>query len=169
MEIKTKKEYEDAVIEYNAAQYFYTASCDAGEIKKAGEKINELEKAFESCLFEVDECNCDVRTKLVGDGCEKCNPEYAISMLALDRDGLQKENERLEAKVKEQAEELEAKSLLKNDIPVPFGATHYAKLPDNTFLFYKLGNESLLWFPVSKVWGKSSLIPYTLYYFDEDK
>ena len=26
-------------------------------------------------------CNCDMRTKLVGDGCSECNPEYARDMM----------------------------------------------------------------------------------------
>ena len=29
----------------------------------------------------MTECQCDLRTRLVGDGCEKCNPQMAIDLL----------------------------------------------------------------------------------------
>ena len=35
-------------------------------------------RAFD--LVQRRECQCNLRTKLVGDGCEVCNPEYAAGM-----------------------------------------------------------------------------------------
>lgn len=29
----------------------------------------------------MSECQCDLRTRLVGDGCERCNPQMAIDIL----------------------------------------------------------------------------------------
>jgi hypothetical protein len=29
----------------------------------------------------MSECKCNLRTRLVGDGCEKCNPQMAIDIL----------------------------------------------------------------------------------------
>lgn len=29
----------------------------------------------------MSECKCDLRTRLVGDGCERCNPQMAIDIL----------------------------------------------------------------------------------------
>ena len=54
MEIKTKEDYEKACNEYDAAQRFYTGSEDPEVIKKAGERVSELERAFEDCEFTND-------------------------------------------------------------------------------------------------------------------
>ena len=29
----------------------------------------------------MTECKCDLRTRLVGDGCDRCNPQMAIDLL----------------------------------------------------------------------------------------
>ena len=29
----------------------------------------------------MSECKCDLRTRLVGDGCDRCNPQMAIDLL----------------------------------------------------------------------------------------
>lgn len=44
----------------------------------------------------MSECNCDMRTKLVGDGCQYCNPQYVIEHLTDERDELEKEIEQLQ-------------------------------------------------------------------------
>ena len=49
-----------------------------------------------------------------------------------------------------------------------YGATHFAKLPDDTKLYYQVSEganftEIKLWFPHSGVWDSpNGLIPYTL-------
>jgi len=49
-----------------------------------------------------------------------------------------------------------------------YGATHYAILPDDTNVFYRISNGlSLMYFPLSKVWQETNDVPYTLYSFDE--
>jgi len=55
MIITTKKEFESATKEYDAAQFFACQSCDNEEIKRANKKISELEKAFDNCPFDMDE------------------------------------------------------------------------------------------------------------------
>ncbi len=57
MEIKTIKEFEKAIREYDAAQMFFTSSDDPDEIKRAGDKVSELEAAFETCPFDIGEDN----------------------------------------------------------------------------------------------------------------
>lgn len=52
---------------------------------------------------------------------------------------------------------------LVNDI----GATHWAVLPDNTILLYKVGHHTKLWLDHSEVWTDVHMIPYTLYSFDD--
>lgn len=53
--------------------------------------------------------------------------------------------------------------------PVPppnkIGATHWAILPDDSFVFYKLGESLLIW--SGSRWYKPSMVPYTLYSFDD--
>lgn len=34
------------------------------------------------------ECKCDLRTKLVGDGCQVCNPEYSEQFVQQSKDEL---------------------------------------------------------------------------------
>ena len=53
----------------------------------------------------------------------------------------------------------------KEDIEIdpPEGATHYALLPDRSIIYYKLGNEVLLWLPYSEVWGVPETVPYSLF------
>lgn len=33
---------------------------------------------------DIDKCKCNLRTRLVGDGCQYCNPEYHAEMLQED-------------------------------------------------------------------------------------
>jgi len=46
-------------------------------------------------------------------------------------------------------------------------ATHWAKLPDGSTIFYKINSKVLMWFPFSKVWDDPKTAPYTLYSFNE--
>lgn len=48
------------------------------------------------------------------------------------------------------------------------GATHWAELPDKTILFYKVGNDVLLWFPLTERWDEPDTVPYSLYSFDDE-
>lgn len=41
------------------------------------------------------ECKCDMRTKLVGDGCEACNPEKSLECAKQTIADLEEENEKL--------------------------------------------------------------------------
>ena len=79
--------------------------------------------------------------------------------------------------VKEMIEEVEK---LRSQAPtyVPhqmIGATHWAVCPDGKFLYYKLEDKLLLWFPLSKVWdnpgwlGDPSSVPYTLHCFADHR
>jgi hypothetical protein len=52
---------------------------EGGEVNKPA-LVREFEKLLESQgikVVDVTEWRCDMRTKLVGDGCHVCNPEYA--------------------------------------------------------------------------------------------
>ena len=46
------------------------------------------------------------------------------------------------------------------------GATHWAVLPDESILFYRVDSTILLWRPFSKVWDTPGIVPYTLHSFD---
>ena len=39
--------------------------------------LNQQIEAAERVANREPECNCDMRTKLIGDGCSTCNPEFA--------------------------------------------------------------------------------------------
>lgn len=43
----------------------------------------------------AEECECNLRTRLVGDGCEHCNPKRTIDFLKAEIDDLRSEVERL--------------------------------------------------------------------------
>ncbi len=47
------------------------------------------------------------------------------------------------------------------------GATHWAILPDDSVLYYKVSDEVHLWLPLSHVWDLPNLVPYTLHCFDD--
>jgi len=49
----------------------------------------------------MSEFKCDMRTKLVGDGCSKCNHELYIDLLSNELDELKAENERKDAQIRE--------------------------------------------------------------------
>jgi len=50
------------------------------------------------------------------------------------------------------------------------GATHWAKLPDESILYYKLLDDELsIWIPISKLWIPPGDVPYTLYPFNGDQ
>ena len=44
----------------------------------------------------MSKCNCTMTQKLVGDGCEKCNPALVIDMMELNIQDLEHENEQLQ-------------------------------------------------------------------------
>ena len=48
-----------------------------------------------------DQCKCDMRTKLVGDGCRFCNPQILIGMLSDETEELEKEIDALRNQVAE--------------------------------------------------------------------
>lgn len=43
----------------------------------------------------MSECKCDLRTKMVGDGCEVCNPAKALEYAKMTIDDLEQDNARL--------------------------------------------------------------------------
>lgn len=47
------------------------------------------------------------------------------------------------------------------------GATHWAVTPDSEVLFYKIGDDTLLWLAYSEVWITPGMAPYTLHPFDQ--
>ncbi len=48
------------------------------------------------------------------------------------------------------------------------GATHYAILPDDTNVFYRIScGLSFMYFPISEIWQETNDVPYTLYSFDK--
>lgn len=46
-------------------------------------------------------------------------------------------------------------------------ATHWAILPDESIVYYVIGDEVLLWLPLSSVWVSPGLVPYTLHCFGD--
>ncbi|MBM96000.1 MAG: hypothetical protein CMI09_09175 [Oceanospirillaceae bacterium] len=46
-------------------------------------------------------------------------------------------------------------------------ATHWAVLPDDSIVFYRVTDEVLIWLPYSGVWDNPGLVPYTLYSYDK--
>ena len=50
----------------------------AGMIADEVERLRAELAALKSNGGQAQECNCDMRTKLVGDGCEVCNPTLAL-------------------------------------------------------------------------------------------
>ena len=51
------------------------------------EKVKrEVIEAMLSAPPKDGKCHCDMRTKLVGDGCSVCNPEYYAEMMEDEAD-----------------------------------------------------------------------------------
>ncbi|PCJ26745.1 MAG: hypothetical protein COA94_04930 [Rickettsiales bacterium] len=46
-------------------------------------------------------------------------------------------------------------------------ATHWAVLPDDSILFYRVDDEVVLWQPLSQLWIPPSTVPYTLHSYDD--
>lgn len=46
-------------------------------------------------------------------------------------------------------------------------ATHWAVLPDESVVYYRVKNDVLIWLPLSEIWSKPGTVPYTLYAFDD--
>lgn len=76
----------------------------------------------------------------------------------------------LEANEKKLCKDL-VQQILKPEKPTlpenPLNATHWAKLPDNSILYYQVTNNILLWAPASRIWIKPEIVPYTLISFDD--
>ena len=52
------------------------------QARKVVAELAERHKAPQKPAAPLRECKCDLRTKLVGDGCDVCNPEYAADHAA---------------------------------------------------------------------------------------
>ena len=46
-------------------------------------------------------------------------------------------------------------------------ATHWAVLPDGQILLYKIDDDVRLWMPRFQEWVNPTIVPYTLYSFDD--
>ena len=51
-------------------------------LKINGEYVDYVKSPTVESEPHIAECNCNLRTKLVGDGCEKCNPQLTIDLLS---------------------------------------------------------------------------------------
>jgi hypothetical protein len=62
-------------------------------IALANKRMQELENALRRISAPSRSCTCDLRTKLVGDGCADCNPSLALeSIRQLAQDALDGES-----------------------------------------------------------------------------
>ena len=52
------------------------------QARRAVAMMVELHKGRQKPAAPLRECKCDLRTRLVGDGCDVCNPEYAADHAA---------------------------------------------------------------------------------------
>jgi len=69
---------------------------------------------LEKSRCKMTKCNCTMTQKLVGDGCQKCNPALVIDMLELNIQDLEQENAQLQldnAKLREEIDSVVKDSL----------------------------------------------------------
>jgi regulator of replication initiation timing len=58
--------------------------------------LQDCRAAWQAAQAVQAKCNCTMTQKLVGDGCQKCNPELTIDMLELNIQDLEQENAQLQ-------------------------------------------------------------------------